>query len=212
MSETITIVGRFPYLGIPLLLLLGMLGCPFPEDTTLMLCGFLIAQDVVEPVPIFLVTYPVLLLTDTILYASGRRYGRKVVEHPRFRKILSPQKLQRIEMKFKKWGAWCILIGRQVPGLRAQLFLASGILRLPLVRFLIADGISALIAIGSMGGMGYLGGESVQRAKESLAPLCRPVLLCLLIIIIVGAGALQVYRKRASYRNREGLTRPTVEC
>src|SRR4030066_1410120 len=112
MSVTFPIVERFPYLGIFLLLILGTLGCPFPEDTILMLCGFLISQDLVEPVPIFLVIYPTLILTDAILYWSGRRYGRKVVEHPKFQKILSQQRLHKIETKFEKWGAWAIFVGR----------------------------------------------------------------------------------------------------
>jgi membrane protein DedA with SNARE-associated domain len=159
MSETFPIVEHFPYLGIFLLVILGTLGCPFPEDTILILCGFLISQGVLEPVPTFLIIYPTLLLTDTFLYSAGRRYGRKVIELPRFGKILSPRRLQSIETRFKKWGAWVIVIGRPVPGLRTQLFLVSGTLRMPIMKFLIADGISVLIAIGTMGAMGYLGGH-----------------------------------------------------
>jgi membrane protein DedA with SNARE-associated domain len=162
VSETLPIVGHFPYLGIFLLLILGTLGCPFPEDTILMLCGFLISQGVLEPVPTFLIIYPTLLLTDTFLYSAGRRYGRKVVEHARFRRILSLQRLQNIETKFGKWGAWVIVMGRPVPGLRTQLFLVSGTLRMPIMKFLIADGVSVLTTVGTMGTMGYLGGRRVS--------------------------------------------------
>jgi hypothetical protein len=38
---------HFPYIGFFLLLILGI-GFPFPEDATIMLCGFLIAQEVIR--------------------------------------------------------------------------------------------------------------------------------------------------------------------
>jgi membrane protein DedA with SNARE-associated domain len=210
MSEAFPVVEHFPYLGILFLLFLGTLGCPFPEDTILMLSGFLISQGVVEPVPTFLVIYPTLLLTDTILYTSGRRYGRRVVVHPCFQRILSPRRLQKIETKFEKWGACVILIGRQVPGLRSQLFLASGILRLPFVKFLITDGVSALISIGSMGSMGYLGGERIHLAKQDLAAIWSLVPVFILLLTLLGGCVLYVRQKRANLRDRAGLSKPSV--
>jgi membrane protein DedA with SNARE-associated domain len=39
MSDISGIVEHFPYLGIFLLLILGDIGLPFPEDTTLILSG-----------------------------------------------------------------------------------------------------------------------------------------------------------------------------
>jgi membrane protein DedA with SNARE-associated domain len=44
MLESTTFINHFPYLGIFLLLILGGMGLPFPEDTTLILSGFLIAM------------------------------------------------------------------------------------------------------------------------------------------------------------------------
>jgi membrane protein DedA with SNARE-associated domain len=61
MSIT-TIIEHFPYLGLFLLLILGGMGFPFPEDTTLILCGFLISHDVVKPVLALIVLYPVILM------------------------------------------------------------------------------------------------------------------------------------------------------
>ena len=159
MSETFPFVEHFPYLGIFLLLLLGTLGGPFPEDTTLMLSGFLVTRDVIRLIPALAVVYPTLLLTDLFLYGLGRRYGRRVIEHRRFEKILSVERLHRIEERFGKWGIWLILTGRQLPILRSQVFLVSGIMRMRFTRFLMADAVSALITIAIVGGMGGFVGE-----------------------------------------------------
>lgn len=208
MSETFPIVEHFPYLGIFLLLILGTLGCPFPEDVILMLCGFLISQDLIQPIPIFLAIYPTLLLTDAILCWSGRRYGRKVVEHPKFQEILSQRRLRKIETKFDKWGAWAIFVGRWVPGLRAQLFLVSGILRMPIVKFLVADGVSALIAIGSMGGIRYFGGERTQVLRQHLTGICSIVSIFIVLFTLIGSGVLHARRKGVSHLNAVGISEP----
>ena len=44
-----------------LYLFLGGIGLPFPEDTPLILSGFLTSQGIIKPLPAFLVIYPGLL-------------------------------------------------------------------------------------------------------------------------------------------------------
>ena len=153
---------HFPYLGIVLLLVLGTMGFPFPEDTILIMSGFLAIQGVIGIVPAFLTIYPTLLMTDFVLFWSGKRFGRRVVEHRRFRKIISPCRLQKIEEAFGKWGVLVILAGRFLLGLRAQIFIAAGVVRFPASRFLFADAASALITITLMAGIGYVGGEKIE--------------------------------------------------
>lgn len=86
MLEATTLIKHFPYVGIFILLILGEIGLPFPENATLILSGFLIAQKVTKPVPTVMFVYCGLLLTDFSLYWVGKKYGRKVIEHKRFRR------------------------------------------------------------------------------------------------------------------------------
>jgi len=143
MVETTPLVQHFPYIGIFALLILGGIGLPFPEDATLLLSGILVAQEVIRPIPTILVVYSGLLLTDFFLYYVGEKYGRKVIEHKRFHRIISPENLLKIEEKFKRWGSWAIFFGRHVIGIRAQLFLVAGIMRISAIKFLMVDAISA---------------------------------------------------------------------
>ncbi|MEM4721942.1 MAG: DedA family protein [Candidatus Methanomethylicaceae archaeon] len=168
MLEVTTFIGQYPYLGIFLLLILGGVGLPFPEDTTLLLSGFLIAHHVIKPLPTFLVIYPSLIITDCFLYLIGKKYGTMVVEHKWFRKVVSSGRLSQIEEKFKKWGIWVVLVGRHALGLRAQVFVATGVMKISAVKFIIADAISALFTIALWGGIGYLGGNSIQVLKKDV--------------------------------------------
>jgi len=168
MLEASTLVEHSPYLGIFLLLILGGVGLPFPEDATLILTGFLVAQNVIKPVQTFLAVYSGLLISDFLLYWVGKKYGRMLVLHKRFRKIISPEQLSRLEEKFKRRGVWVVLIGRHFLGLRAQIFLAAGVMRMSAIKFLLADGATSLFTIGLMGGIGYAGGNSVEILKKNV--------------------------------------------
>jgi len=186
MLEPTSFINHFPYFGLFILLILGGIGFPFPEDATLLLSGFLMAQAVIQPFPAFWVVYSGLLITDFFLYSAGRKYGRRLVEHRRFQRILSPDQISKLEEKFKKWGTYVIFFGRHILGFRAQIFLVAGVMRMPAVKFLIADAISALITIGLWGGIGYLGGNSIQILKNDIKRIEHIAIVFLMILLVTG--------------------------
>jgi len=186
MIEIATLIDRFPYFGIFVLLVLGDIGLPFPEDTTLLLSGFLIAQDVIRPLPSLLIIYPSLLLTDFFLYWVGKKYGHQVVTHKRFHKIISPKRLEKLEEKFRRWGIFVVFIGRHLLGVRAQVFLAAGVMKMSTIKFLLADGVSAIFTVTLMVGIGYWGGNSIQVLKKDVTRIGHAAIVILLILLAAG--------------------------
>jgi membrane protein DedA with SNARE-associated domain len=168
MFEAATFVEHFPYMGIYILLILGEIGLPFPEDATLILSGFLIAQKVTKLLPTLMVVYSGLLLTDFSLYWVGKKYGRKVIDHKRFRRILSAEKLLTLEGKFRKRGIYVVLVGRHFLGIRAQIFLAAGVMRMSSLKFIMADAASAILTMTLMVGIGFLGGNSIKVLQKDV--------------------------------------------
>ena len=183
MFEAGTLVEHFPYFGIFLLLILGGVGLPFPEDATIILSGFLVAQEVIKPVPAFLAVYSGLLISDFFLYCVGKKYGRLLVFHKRFQKIISPEQIGRLEEKFKRRGVWVVLVGRHVWVLRAQIFLVAGVMRMHAIKFLVADGVTSLFTIALMGGIGYAGGNSIEVLKRNVRRIEHIVILILVILV-----------------------------
>ncbi len=169
MHSLTEIVDKFPYAGLLVLLIIGGLGFPFPEDTTLILCGFLISNKVVSPVPALLVVYGGVLSTDVFLYFVGKKYGRMIVTHRRFSKIISHKRLSVLEDKFKKRGVLVVLVGRHLVGLRAQIFIVAGVVKMSLAKFLLADALSSLFTISLMVGAGYIGGNSLEIVKKDIS-------------------------------------------
>ena len=184
MSVISNLVDQFPYSGIFILLTLGAFGFPFPEDATLILCGFLIATHVVFAVPALLVVYTGLLLADLILFSFGRKYGGMIVTHKKFRKIISPKKLTYLKNKFDKWGVLFIILGRHIIVLRAQLLITAGVMRMPVVKFLITDAITIPVTMLIMIGMGYIGGNSLKIIERDITRIEH---LGILLIIILFA-------------------------
>jgi len=178
-------IEHFPYLGLFLLLILGGVGLPFPEDATLILCGILISTQVVKPFPVLIIVYVGLLIADLTLYFIGKKYGRQVVTHRRFRKLISPERLSYLEGKFNRWGILIILLGRHIAGLRAQIFLVSGIMRMPALKFLVTDAVSSLFTMALMIGVGYWGGNALKFIKQGIVRIEHIAIMVIIVSIII---------------------------
>lgn len=198
MANLSGLIEHFPYAGLFILLIIGGIGLPFPEDTTLILCGFLISHGVVRPVPALFTVYSGLLVADFLLYFVGRKYGRMIVDHKRFRNIMSPEKLSALEDKFNKRGVFVILIGRHLVGLRAQIFLASGVMRMPALKFIAADAVSSIFTIAVMVGVGYIGGNSLQIIKKDITRIEHVAIF----LIVIAIAAYMFYRYFKTRRDK----------
>jgi membrane protein DedA with SNARE-associated domain len=175
--NSLPFIQEFHYVGLFALLILGGVGFPFPEDVTFILTGILLSNDVIEPVPAFLSVYTGLLIADFILYSAGRKYGRKVAKLKLFRRMLTQERFMRLEYKFATRGTSYILFGRHLPGLRAQLFLVAGVMRMPIVKFLTADAFSAIFSVTIWGGAGYLFGYKFLYLREKFKTIEHTVIL-----------------------------------
>ncbi len=179
------VVEHFPYVGLFILLILGAIGLPFPEDTTLILCGFLISTEVLKPLPALFVVYSGLLTTDFLLYSIGKKYGHNIVQHKYFQKIISPARLVKLENRFHKGEILFILLGRHLVGLRAQIFIVSGVMRMDPLKFLLTDAFSSLFTITLMVGAGYVGGNSLQVIKKDITKVEHIAILLSVFLIVI---------------------------
>jgi membrane protein DedA with SNARE-associated domain len=173
---------HFPYIGLFIVLILGGTGFFFPEDFTLIGCGLLIATDVIRPVPGLLVAYSGVLTGDFVSYYMGRKYGRAIVENRMFHKIVSPERLLILEKKFNRWGIPFVFIGGRLIG---GIFLVAGIMRMPLLKFLIVDSISSLLTVAIWTAIGYAGGHSLDVIKEDISKVEHIVIFLVVLLIAV---------------------------
>jgi membrane protein DedA with SNARE-associated domain len=175
-------IEHFSYIGLFVLLILGAIGLPFPEGTTLIVCGVLIFTHVIKSIPALLIAYSGILIGDLLAYSLGRKYGRMIVTHKRFHRIISPERLLKLEDMFNKKRTLLVMIGGHLVG---EIFIVAGVMRMPLSKFLAADAIASLFAIAIWTGIGYIGGNSLEVIKEDISRVEHIGILFAIIVISI---------------------------
>jgi len=127
------------------------------------------------------------VLSDIVLYVGGRYFGEWLLKRRWMARVLPPARRRRTEANFHRYGVGILVFGRLVPGIRAPLFLTAGSMRLPLPRFLLADGIGAIVGNSFFFFLGFWLGDSVKILIEGVEARLKPVL------IIVGVGLVVAY-------------------
>jgi membrane protein DedA with SNARE-associated domain len=122
------------------------------------------------------------VFSDILLYVGGRYFGEWLLKRPGMAHVLPASKRRRTEENFHRYGVSILVFGRLVPGIRAPLFLTAGSMRLPLPRFLLADGLGAIVGNSFFFFLGYWLGDSVKTLIENAEERLKPIL----IIVVVG--------------------------
>jgi len=161
-------ISEFTYIGIFTFLMLTVFGFPFPEDAVLLVGGVVVSKGITHPFPTLAIALFGVIAGDMILYYIGRRYGRRLVSHRRLGRVLTKKRLRRARRWFKRWGNPLVFFGRHLVGVRAQIFLCSGVFKLHPGRVLAYDAASAAIGVPLMIGLGYVFGNNLPYIKEKV--------------------------------------------
>ncbi|MCS7163585.1 MAG: DedA family protein [Thermodesulfovibrio sp.] len=184
--DSYSIIAKFSYPGVFVLLILGGLGIPlFPEDLVLIACGVLISVGIIKPVPTVIVAYTGLVISDSMLYWIGRKFGRRVVTNPRFFKIISPSKFLLLEKSFKKHSTLIMLLARLLVGFRAQAFILAGITKVSWIKFIIIDSLASAVVLAVMMTAGYMGGKFLENVKKGIVYMEYVVGFLIIVAVIL---------------------------
>ena len=78
-----------------------------------------------------------------------------------------------------------IIFGRHLVGLRAQLFLVAGIMKMSVMKFLLADAFSAIFTIAIMAGAGYAGGHSLEVIKNDITRVEHVIIFSAIVLFAI---------------------------
>jgi membrane protein DedA with SNARE-associated domain len=155
--------GPTPYLIIFAILLACGLGLPIPEDITLFAGGLLAYYGVSNLWWMIVISFVGVLLGDTIIFLLGRHYGRRLLKGWFFAKLLPPERMGVVSLKFKQRGEKLLFFARFMPGLRAPVYFSAGTLHMPFRKFIIYDGLAALLSVPAIVGVVYYFGDQLDR-------------------------------------------------
>jgi len=150
------------------------LGLPLPEDIPLLLGGFLVATGKMHLIPAAVLAWCGIIGGDCVLYHLGKKYGRHITKVPFVGRHVTPQRMEWIERKFHRYGVWVVAVGRMFAGIRGAMVVAAGATRFNFVKFVIADGLAALVSGGAFMALGWWGGRKLSDNPEEIVRRIQP--------------------------------------
>lgn len=109
-----------------------------------------------------------------ILYHLGSKYGLNITKLPLIGKHVTHSRIEKAEKLFERYGVWVVAIGRLFAGIRGAMVVAAGTIRFNFVKFVIADGLAALISGGLFVALGYWGGKTIGDPQKFMAEVVTP--------------------------------------
>jgi membrane protein DedA with SNARE-associated domain len=136
------------------------------------------------------------LVGSIVGWAIGLYGGRPLLESRGRWLHVTPQRLDRAERWFERWGNVGVLVGRITPIVRSFVSIPAGVLEMPLAPYTLLTAIVSAIWAFSIAGIGYGLGSSYRRFDHGFKYL--EYLVIAGVVVIAAYLLARVTRRRAS--------------
>ncbi len=199
-----TIVAHWGYVAVFVLVILGNAGVPVPEETVLVMAGFLVWRGQLRLDLVLAVGVVSAVVGDNVGYWVGRRFGRGALERHAHWILGHPERLAAMRGFVLRRGGMAIFIARFVPGLRFIAGPLAGSLGLGVWPFLAANVLGAVVYVPIMVGGGWALGYGFGDYVEPLRHIVGNVEHAVLGLVIAAAAAVLGWRVIQAARGRRG--------
>lgn len=214
VENLITNYGHAPsYFVVFLVLLISGFGIPIPEDITLVTGGILAGQGFAELHWMLLVSMLGVLVGDSTMYFLGYTFGVKILRFRLLRKVLTAKRIQRVRLRFEDNSTSVLFIARFLPGLRAAIYLFSGITRkVSYSKFIAIDFAAAFISVPVWIGLGYVFGDNLHHLKHLMHRLGLGVSLTAIAAIVALFFIIKLRIRRAQQQREQERIAACKKC
>lgn len=169
MEYLIEFFSSYGYWAVFFVLLICGFGVPIPEDITLVSGGVISGLGYTNVHWMLVVSMIGVLVGDSTMYWLGRIYGEKILKFPLIRKIATPERFNLVQQRFEREGWKLLFVARFLPGLRAVVYLVSGITRrVSFTRFVLVDFFAAIISVPIWVYLGDFGARNLDWLEEQI--------------------------------------------
>ncbi|MGE0826191.1 MAG: DedA family protein [Candidatus Binatia bacterium] len=120
----------YGYVGIFVLLMLGIIGIPIPDEGVLTLAGYLCCKGDLLLIPTIAAAFLGSACGVTVSYALGWTVGNSLVSKYGHFVHITPQQVDQAHRWFTRVGRWGLLFGYFLPGVRHLTAFAAGAAKL----------------------------------------------------------------------------------
>lgn len=196
------LIGHWGYVAIFVLVVFGNMGIPLPEETVLLVAGYLVWRGDLRLPIVLAVGFLSAAAGDNVGYWLGRRFGRDALVRHASWILGSPGRLVAMQAFVARHGPVAVFVARFVPGLRFVAAPLAGALGLRFPAFLAANLLGAAVYVPVAVGVGYAIGYGLGEYVERLGWVVGRVEYLVLFAALACAAALLAWRLVSAVRSR----------
>ena len=157
---------------------------PSPSDLVVVIGGSLVATGVISFIPAVLLTTFGSVAGFMILFYFGSTVDKKVVHSGRY-KYIPVDAIEKVELWFKRYGYYVIVVNRFLPGTRSVISFFAGMSMLDVKKSAILATISAIVWNTIIIYLGYIFGNNVVLIDKYLSTYSNIAIAVTVIVVIV---------------------------
>jgi membrane protein DedA with SNARE-associated domain len=162
------LIAHWGYLGIFLAILLGNIGVPVPEESIILLSGYLAWRGTLSLPAVIIVGIVSAIAGDNLGYWIGREGGRPLLLRYGRYVFLSRRHIRRADQFFARHGHRAVFLGRFIAGIRFLAGPLAGISRMRFRQFFFYNAAGAVVYVGAVTLVGYAAGRHLHAVLEGL--------------------------------------------
>lgn len=196
MQAELAFILRHGYLVLFALNLGEQLGLPLPSGTALLAAGALAKAGKLSALPVVALAVVAALLGHGAWFFAGRLRGNAVLRFVCKISLEPDSCVRRTNDFFARHGNKSLLVAPFIPGFATVAPPLAGTSGMAVPRFLLLDGLGALLWAGSLVGAGYFLGPALETLLVHAVAL-GPLLAALAVLALAGWIGFKVHQRRA---------------
>ncbi|AII14891.1 putative membrane protein, DedA family, type II (SNARE domain) [Campylobacter iguaniorum] len=180
----VNLVGEWGYIGIFLLMALESSFFPFPSEVVMIPAGYLVFKGDMNVWIAFLAGVFGSLAGAIFNYYLCYFFGRGFIEKYGKYVGITPEKMDKFEKFFIKYGEISTFNCRLLPGIRQYISLPAGLAKMNMFRFCLFTSIGAGIWVAILMAIGYVLGDQKELIKEYLHTITIGLVIAVAIISV----------------------------
>lgn len=198
MPDLSPLLEHWRYPAIFLVVILGNVGLPVPEESVLALAGFLAARGLLHLPGVLAVGALAAIVGDNLGYWAGRRYGPEALARYGRYVWITPDRLAKASAAMTRHGGLAVFAARFVPGVRSLAGPVAGATGMRPLTFVVSNGLGAVAYVPYAVGLGYALGYGAGTAIERVLGRAEPVFVAAILVVTIALIARRLIRHRAA--------------
>ncbi len=161
MEIAVNFIQEYGYPAITVLLALGIIGLPIPDETLMLFVGYLSSVHLISYTPSIVFSFIGSVAGMSVSYIIGKKIGFTAIEKYGKWVGLTPKRYEKVQNWFIRFGGWTVLLAYFIPGVRHAAGYISGITQMPFKKYILLCCSGALIWTVLFISVGYFVGDKL---------------------------------------------------